>query len=155
MKKNNKKEKNIHKKLFREGIVLNILISIFTLFSIACFVGLYFQDSYIFYSFSEYWQKLQQCSSCDRNTIFSVYYTILLGVLGIIFTSLSIHLSNKEIGINSFFKDIFFSYKANIILVAVILINSSVILFSGQLRYTTLLNLYIIFSIFPIVFFFF
>lgn len=135
---------------------MNMIIPCILLFlTIVCYVIFFKQDRYVLIPIADWWKHLTSNIKEFPSMMFNLYFLFLVTFIGTSFTVLSIFLSRKNIPFTSFFKYLSFVDFGNRLAGAIVLIQCIVILSVAPiLRYTYIIDLYIILSIISLIYFF-
>ena len=133
---------------------MNMIIPCILLFlTIVCYVIFFKQDRYVLIPIADWWKHLTSNIKEFPSMMFNLYFLFLVTFIGTSFTVLSIFLSRKNIPFTSFFKYLSFVDFGNRLAGAIVLIQCIVILSVAPiLRYTYIIDLYIILSILSLIY---
>ena len=133
---------------------MNIIIPCILLsLTIVCYVIFFKQDSYVLIPIANWWKHLTSNIKEFPSMMLNLYFLFLVTFIGTSFTALSIFLSRKNIPFTSFFKHLSFADFGNRLAGAIVLIQCIVILSVVPiLRYTYIIDLYIILSILSLIY---
>lgn len=135
---------------------INIIIPcILSLLTIGCYFIFLTQDVYSLIPITDWWRHLTSNIKEFPSIMFNLYFLFFVTFIGTFFTALSIFLSRKNIPFTSFFKYLCFADFGNILAGTIVLIQCILILSVVPiLRYTYIIDLYIILSILSLIYFF-
>ena len=136
------------------GEKMNIIIPCILLsLTIVCYVIFFKQDSYVLIPIANWWRHLTSNIKEFPSIMFNLYFLFFVTFIGTFFTALSIFLSRKNIPFTSFFKYLCFADFGNILAGTIVLIQCIPILSVVPiLRYTYIIDLYIILSILSLIY---
>lgn len=133
---------------------MNIIIPcILSLLTIGCYFIFLTQDVYSLIPITDWWRYLTSNIKEFPSLMFNLYFLFLVTFIGTSFTALSIFLSRKNVPFTSFFKHLSFADFGNRLAGAIVVIQCIVILSVVPiLRYTYIIDLYIILSILSLIY---